>query len=190
MEAATVTDDRLYREYLAGDTCAGDTLMLRYADPLTAYLDAFLHNAQDAEDLMLDCFTVILVDKPKIREGHFRAYLFKTARNMANRLWRVRFSRQEFSLDETLGETLPAKEDTPEEAIRKKDRNAILMRCLDRIAPQYREALWLVYGLDLSYADAAAVLGGNVKRVENLLSNGKKSLRKELEKEGITYADI
>ena len=86
-----MSDDQLYQNYLSGDASAGDALMLRYADALTAYLDGFLHNAHDAEDLMLDCFTVILVNRPAIGEGHFRAYLFKMARNKANRLWKLRF---------------------------------------------------------------------------------------------------
>ena len=81
-----MTDDELYHRYLSGDQSAGDELMLREGDALTAYLDAFLHHPQDAEDLMLDCFTVILVKKPAIRDGHFRAYLFRLARNQANRL--------------------------------------------------------------------------------------------------------
>ena len=61
-EIQSMSDDRLYREYLDGDQSAGDRLMLRYGDVLTAYLDGFLHNAHDAEDLMLDCFAVILVN--------------------------------------------------------------------------------------------------------------------------------
>ena len=185
-----MSDDLLYQEYLNGNQAAGDELMLHYGDALTAYLDAFLHNVQDAEDLMIDCFTVILVNKPRIAEGCFRAYLFKMARNMANRLWRIRFKRQEFSLDEELLDILPAQDKSPEETFRKNERNAALQRCLNRIAPQYREALWLVYMMNMRYADAAMGLNCRVKRVENLLSNGKARLRLELEKEGITHADI
>ncbi len=85
-----MSDDQLYRAYLAGDASAGDRLMLRYSDALTAYLAAFVHSAEDAEDLMLDCFTVILVDKPNIAKGSFRAYLIKTARNKASRLRQLR----------------------------------------------------------------------------------------------------
>ena len=109
---------------------------------------------------------------------------------MANRLWRIRFKRQEFSLDEELLDILPAQDKSPEETFRKNERNAALQRCLNRIAPQYREALWLVYMMNMSYADAAMVLNCRVKRVENLLGNGKARLRLELEKEGITPADI
>ena len=101
-----MTDDELYRQYLAGERAAFDELILRYSDMLTAYVNAFLHNAQDAEDVMLDSFAAIVLNKPEIAEGRFRAYLFKTARNKANRLWRVRFRRQEFSLDEQEAETI------------------------------------------------------------------------------------
>ena len=185
-----MTDDQLYRKYISGDMSAGDELMLRYSDTLTAYLDAFIHNALDAEDLMLDCFAVILVDKPKIAEGNFRAYLFKVARNKANRLWKMRFRRQEFSLDEDLSEAIPHQDDSPVDMILKNERVTILQQCLNKIAPQYREALWLVYMMDMSYESAASIMGCNIKKIENLLYNGKKQLRKEFETEGITHADI
>ena len=181
-----MSDDQLYQQYLAGDMAAGDQLMIRYADVLTAYLDGFLHNAHDAEDLMLDCFAAILVNRPVIGEGHFRAYLFRMARNKANRLWRTRFSRQEFSLDEDL----PLEGDQPGDIAWEGERSAILQKCMNRIAPQYREALWLVYFMDLSYEQAAKVMGCTRKRVDNLLRNGKIRMRAELEKEGFTNADV
>lgn len=181
-----MTDDQLYQAYLAGDPTAGDRLMLRYGDALTAYLTGFLRSPHDAEDLMLDCFTVILVDKPRIGPGKVRAYLYRMARNMAGRLWKLRLRRQEFSLDEaqlTGG-------GSPEDAAWLSERSAVLQRCLGRIAPQYREALWLVYDAGLSYAQAAEVLGCGTKRIDNLLTNGKKQLRQELAKEGITDANL
>ena len=181
-----MSDDQLYRQYLAGDQSAGDQLMLRYADMLTAYLDGFIHNAQDAEDLMLDCFTVILVNKPSIREGNFRAYLFKMARNKANHLWRIRLRQPEFALDENM----PAQGASPEETVWKNEHLAILQKCLNRIAPQYREALWLFYFMDLSYEQAANVMSCSKKRIADLLRNGKVRLRLELEKEGITHENI
>ncbi|MBO5995349.1 MAG: RNA polymerase sigma factor [Firmicutes bacterium] len=180
------SDDQLYRQYLAGDQSAGDELLLRHGEELMGYLDAFLHNAHDAEDLMLDVFTIILVDKPKIREGNFRAYLYKVARNKANSLWRMRFRRREFELDEAL----PSMEEAPEEKAHKADRDAILYRCLNRIAPQYREALYLVYLSDMSYAKAAEVMGCSEKKIDNMLANGKKRMRQELEKEGLSIEDI
>ncbi len=181
-----MSDDQLYRRYLAGDRSAGDQLMVRYADALTAYLDGFLHNAQDAEDLMLDCFAVILIHKPSIQEGHFRAYLFKTARNKASRLWKLRRRQPEFSTDEEL----PAQGASPEDAVWESERSVVLQKCLNRIAPQYREALWLFYFMNMSYEQAAKVMRCSRKRIADLLRNGKLRLRLELEKEGITLENV
>ena len=181
-----MNEDQLYRRYLSGDASAGDQLMLRLGDALTAYLNAFLHHPQDAEDMMLDCFAAILVNKPAIGDGHFRAYLFKMARNKANRLWRLRLRRPSFSMDESL---LPGNE-APDDALLKGEMRAALERCLNRIAPQYREALYLVYDLEMSYAQASQVMACDTTRIENLLKKGKAQMRRELEKEGITHADL
>ena len=180
-----MTDDELYRQYLAGERAAFDELILRYSDMLTAYVNAFLHNAQDAEDVMLDSFAAIVLNKPEIAEGRFRAYLFKTARNKANRLWKLRFRQPEFSLDENL----PMQGGSPEDTLWQSERSAILQRCLNRIAPQYREALFLVYAMGLSYAQAAEIKGCSTGQIHSLLDEGKKRMRVELGKEGITHVD-
>ena len=181
-----LSDDELYKRYLKGDAASGDALMLKYGDMLMAYLTSFTGNECDAEDLMLDCFTVILVDKPKIGDGAFKAYLFKVARHKACRLYRKKVRLNEFELPEDI----PEKDSAPEKTLLERERDDLLRKCLERIAPQYRETLWLIFFLGLSYEEASKVLGCGKKRIDNLLSNGKKSLKAELEKEGITDTDI
>ena len=80
-------------------------------------------------------------------------------------------------------------EGLPEEKLWRDEKNEILHLCLERIDPQYREALWLVYIEEMSYAEAAAVMQVSVKKIDNLLSRGKLHLRKELEKEGMNDAN-
>ena len=97
-------DDELYRRFLSGDTLSYDELLIRYGDNLIFYLNGYLHNIQDAEDLMIEAFARIMAKKPSIREGCFKAYLFKTARNLASRFHSI-FSRlQEFSLEDITAE--------------------------------------------------------------------------------------
>ena len=187
-----LNDDELYKNYLEGNKACGDELMLRYADSLTAYLNAFLKNKEDAEDLMLETFTVILVDKPKIGAGCFRAYLYKVARHKACRLWRKKVKQSEFFVprDEEDGEdvmeSVASENGQPEAEFLRGELGDTVRRCLNIIAPQYREALWLIYGTGLDYEQAAGVLGCSRKRVDNLLLNGRKALKAELVKEGIT----
>ena len=47
-------DESLYRQYLSGDDEGLNALMKKYGDPLTVYLDGYLHDIHEAEELMLD----------------------------------------------------------------------------------------------------------------------------------------
>ena len=77
---------------------------------------------------------------------------------------------------------------TTEEIVMEAERNRILHQCLNRTDAAVREALWLIYFEKMSYAQAAKIMHVSVKKIDNLLMKGKRLLRAELEKEGITHA--
>lgn len=175
-------DDELYSSFLSGNNSAYDELMIRYGDSLTIYMNAYLHNWQDSEDMMIEAFARIMVKKPRIGEGCFKAYLYKTARNLATRFHSRK--KEAFSLDEM--ETELADTFSLEEKVSDMNLHSILHVCLERIDAEVREALWLVYFENMSYIEAANIMKVNRKRIDRLLQKGKEHLRKELEKEGIT----
>lgn len=76
-----------------------------------------------------------------------------------------------------------------DEVIRTEERNRILHLCMSEMNPDYREVLYLIYFEDMSYAQTAVVTGKTVKQVTNMIYRGKESLRKLLEREGITNAE-
>ena len=80
-----ICDGDFYRQYLNGDDAGLEALMEKYGDPLTVYLDGYLHDIHEAEELMLDVFAYLFTKKPRIREGGFKAYLYKAAWQMALR---------------------------------------------------------------------------------------------------------
>ena len=160
--------------------------MLRYGDSLTSYLHAVLHDRQDAEDLMIETFARIMVKKPGISEGAFKAYLFKTGRNLALRLLHKKKRQETFSLEDL--STDPAADELVEERLLLGDQRELLHLCLERIDPILREVLWLIYFEGMSYAQAAEVMKTNTKRIDHLLTRAKKHLRGELSKEGFDYA--
>ena len=177
------SDDELYRAYLAGDVSAFDALALRHRARLTAYLRALVHNADDAEDLAMETFARLMAKRPGVRAGGFRAYLYRTARNLALRFLRRR-DTLEFLPEDT---ALPALDDA-EQDILSAERARILRECMERVEPEAREALWLVYVENLSYEQAAAVMKTTAKKLDYRISKGKRLLRTELKKEGITDA--
>lgn len=182
------TDDRIYRRFLSGENEIYGELMRIHGDDVVRYLYGLLRSWEDAEDLMIEAFAQILVKKPSIRSGSFKAYLYKTARNLAAR-HHGRMKRLEASRLEDLSDTLAAAERT-EDQVRDRERRRTMYHCLGRIEPELREALYLVYLEDLKYQEAAAVLGVSTKRIDKLLQRGKLRLREELEKEGITDAEL
>ena len=179
-------DEALYRQYLSGDDTGLEALMKQYGDPLTMYIDGYLHDVHEAEELMLDVFAHLFTKKPRIRDGGFKAYLYKAARHMALRCKSRR--KHPFSLDELADE--PDGRLLAEEVVRTKECSRILHVCMDEMNPDYREALYLTYFEGMSYAQAAQVMGKTVKQITNMVYRGKKSLRRLLEREGITNAEL
>ena len=183
--SAMACDETLYRQYLSGDDAGLEALMKKYGAPLTLYIDGYLHDVHESEELMLDVFAYLFTKKPRIREGGLKAYLYKAARHMALR----HKSRRKplFSLDALTDE--PEGRLLAEEVIQTEERNRVLHFCMGEMNPDYREVLYLTYFEDMSYAQAAEVTGKTVKQITNMVYRGKESLRRLLEREGITNAE-
>ena len=178
-----VSDERLFERLVMGDQEALRPLMGRHGDALMLYVKGYVHDIDAAEDLMIEAFSRMLVKRPYLREGGFKPYLFKTARNMA--LGHLRLRNRFMSVDD-LGDGLASGERI-EDSILQDERAQTLYRCLEKIPPDYREALYLVYIEDMSYDEAGAVMRKTRKQIDNLVQRGKKAMRPLLAEEGISY---
>ncbi len=181
-----ITDETLYRSYLDGDDRGLTVLMERYGSSLTFYIHGYLHDIYDAEDLMIEAFSYLIAKKPRIRDGGFKAYLYKSARHLALRFISKKSLSRCFGFDEIGSE--PESGILIEEVIQTEERNHTLHLCMDQLNPDYREALYLVYFENMHHAEAAAVMGKSEKQVSDLIYRGKNSLRKRLGQEGIADA--
>ena len=103
--------------------------------------------------------------------------------------WRcaIKQTKDPVQLDTLTGE--PDGRLLAEEVIRTEERNRVLHFCMDEMNPDYREVLYLTYFEGMSYAQAAKVTGKTVKQITNMVYRGKESLRRLLEREGITNAE-
>ena len=180
-----ISDEELYRQYLSGDETGLEELMRKYDNPLTLYINGYLHDIHEAEDLMIEVFSYLFAKRPHIRDGGFRAYLYKAARHMALRHKSIR--RHHFCLDDLTKEPEGGK--LVDEVIRTKERNQILHLCMGELHPDYREALYLTYFEGMSYRQVAEVMGKSVKQITNIMYRGKERLRGLLKREGITNAE-
>ena len=176
-----------YGRYLAGEEKAADLLVEKYGDPLTLYINGYLKDMHEAEDLMIEAFSQIFAkERPITGAGAFQAYLYKTARNLAlrhrkkHRLSFLRFEELDFE----------PQSDVPADAeLSRSERSRQLYDALGKLKEEYREALYLVYFEGMSYRNAATVMNQSEEQITKLVYRGKQNLKAILEQEGFTYAD-
>ena len=181
------TDEQIYLRYKETDDDADlEALLSRHREGLLLFLLGFVYNAEDAEELLMDTFAKLAVNKPEFEPDHpgsFKSWLYTIARR--NALMHIRKRKYE---------TVPLEEDIPSEAdlldimVLKEERNLKLYQALSSIKPEYSRVLYLLYMENMPHADIARVMRISIRQVYNLVERGKKSLKKALERMGITDA--
>ena len=87
-------------------------------------------------------------------------------------------------------ETELADKEMLETAILKNEQSKKLHNTIQTMHNDYRDVLHLVYFEDMSYDEASAVLGKNIKQIKNLVYRAKQALKSALEKEGFIYENV
>ena len=168
-----ISDEMAYREYLEGREESADILVDRYGDALTYYINGYIHDIHESEDLMIEAFArVFAKERPIDGKGSFRAYLHK--------LWFLHLDEVDFELPS---------EELVETRLLQNEREKCLYEAMAKLKTEYREALYLVSIEGMSYSEAGKILGKSEQQMTNLVHRGKKSLRKILEQGGFSYAD-
>ena len=195
----------LYRRFLAGDKGALEELIALYQRGLLRFIMAYVRDLALAEDVLTDVFLTLYYKRSfKERDdASLKTYVYKIARNKALNVLKQQARRKEVSL-----ETLMEKGDgalnqtsqdaaflydegySPQEVLEKGDRAKALREALQRLKPEYREALTLRYLEDMSPETIAKITKRKPKQVYNLLSRGKAALKEELSSGGVTYEDF
>ena len=179
-----ISDETAYRRYLDGEQKAADLLVERYGDALTLYINGYIKDIHEAEDLMIEAFAQMFVRRRSVSEdGSFRAYLYKTARRLAGNA--IKKHRVYIGLEELPFE-LPG-EALAETSLFENERKKQLYEAMEELKPEYQEALYLVYFEDMSYQGTAEVMGRSESQIKNLVHRGKKSLKELLGKNGFEY---
>ncbi|MDO4418902.1 MAG: RNA polymerase sigma factor [Ruminococcus sp.] len=177
-----------YRRFLDGDDNGFIEIIKDYKDGLILYINNFTENIFIAEDLAEDTFVKIVTKKPRFSgKSSFKTWLYAIGRNVALDHLR-RHKATVVSFDE-LPEIREETESLEAEYIKKEDAKE-LHKALEKLNPQYRQILWLVYFENFSNREAAFVMKKPVRNVESLLYRAKQSLKTELNKEGFVYEKL
>ena len=170
-------DIKLYNEYLDGEKSAFELLYNKYKDKIQYFVYNIVKDYQKAEDITQDVF--IYVMQNKIKEGYtFKYYLYLIAKSRAYNLINMEKRRIEINEDyynstEQVGQDVA-------DIVTKNEKRKAIMSAIDMLDDRYKNAIYLVKIEELTYQEAAQILGESVQNVKNLIHRGKKELRKIL----------
>ena len=149
---------------------------------LRRYATALLRNREDADDLVHDCL-VRALDKLHTRrdDADVRAWLFAIMHNLfISQLRRQKSRPAGEPMDESHEAAVTLRPDQ-ETNLHFRD----LVEALNRLPVEQRSVLLLVSVEDLSYAEAASVLGIPIGTVMSRLARGRERLRQMTEGEEV-----
>ncbi len=176
-----------YRRFLDGDPSGFDELVVMYREPLILFINGFLHNLAESEDVAAEAFMELIVHPKRYSfRSSLKTYLFSVAKNKA-----VDRVRREMRFSSHIMPEDFEKEDSArvEEHIFRKENANMLSRAMEKIHSEYAAVLRLVYLEDMTCEEAGKVLGKNKRQMANLLYRAKNSLRRAMEEEGFIYEE-
>ena len=178
-----------YRRFLEGDESAFDEIMKELFDGLVFFIDRYVHDIHAAEDIAIDAFSDLVVNKHRYINKHrynfkvtLKTYLFMLGRSRALNYIKRRKIIDFVELSEA--EKVSTELEALEETVLKNERKRIVNNALDSLPDDMRVVIHLIYFEDLSYDEAGKVMKKSRKQVDNLLYRAKKELRIILGKDG------
>jgi RNA polymerase sigma-70 factor, ECF subfamily len=186
--SSTSSDVELLRLMLAGDGGAFEQLYQRWQSPLYRFALRMSGSETIAEDVTQEVFLTLMRDGRQYSgRGSFAAYIFTIARHGAWRRlqrerWFVRLEIEEgvesdagLTTDRLIAQADPLADLTRDEIVE------AVRRAVIALPPHYREVVLLCYLHELSYAEAAEVIGCELGTVRSRLHRARALLAEKLD---------
>ena len=186
MEATRATDEELVAAILEGEAALYTDLVERYRGRLINYLNRFLGNPQESEELSQEVFLRVYraLDRynPQYR---FSTWLFRVARNAAIDLIRKRRLKlvpmQRVGTDGQAQEReFESEERDPYRTLRNLERRHAIGAAIDGLREEYRELIQLRHFAEMTYEEIAEFKGMPLGTVKNKLFRGRRMLKARL----------
>ena len=175
-----------YQRFLNGDMEGLTQIVGAYREGLILYLHTYVRDVYLAEDLTEETFVKLVIKKPHLKDdAAFKTWLYTIAGNIARDFLRSA-KMKEYPLEDH--PYLQDEMDLEQSFIQKESR-ILLHRAMEKLKPEYRQVLWLVYFEGFSNKEAARVLRKTVHNTEVLVSRARKALKGKLLEEGYCYEE-
>ena len=181
--AAPQEIDPLIERCLKGDQRAWDEIVRLYWRKVFNVAYKFVGRQDEAEDLAQDIFLKLFKSlKTFDRRANFSTWLISVSRNLC--IDHYRSMRREHDVVthdvDVVSLARPSALDSPQVALERRDRVALLRAALDTLAPSLRTAVMLRDIQELSYQEIADRLGVPEGTVKSRINRGRTELARQI----------
>jgi RNA polymerase sigma-70 factor, ECF subfamily len=182
-----IPDEALLGRIARGDRLAMEALYGRHHVRVYRFVLSLVHNAATAEDLISEVFLDVWRQAGRF-EGRsaVSTWLLAIARFKALSSLRRRKTDE---LDDNMAAAIEDPSDDPAATLQKKDRSAVLRRCLGGLSREHREIIDLVYYHEKSVQDVAEIVGIPEGTVKTRMFHARKKLAEMLTAQGVERGD-
>jgi RNA polymerase sigma-70 factor (ECF subfamily) len=177
------SDEVLIGRIAKGDRLAMQVLFARHHVRVYRFVLRLVGNPTVAEDLISEVFLDVWRQADRF-EGRSAVSTWMLAIARFKALSALRKKPDE-ELDEETAETIEDTADTPEVALEKKDKSAVLRQCLDKLSPEHKEIIDLVYYHEKSVEEVAEIVGIPENTVKTRMFYARKKLAELLKAAGV-----
>ena len=176
-------DCALMARVARADKAALRALFLCHQTRVFRFIQRIVRNEAVAEELVNEVFLDVWQHAASYEgRSSVTTWLLKLAHNRAISALR---KRREEAWDEEKAGEIPDGADDSEVIAQKADKGRLLRRCIDRLSPEHREIVDLVYYHERSVAEASTILGIPEGTVKTKLFVARKRLSELLQQAGV-----
>ena len=128
--------------------------------------------------MFVDCSFSITLQPTFREESAFKTWLYSIGRNIAYDNKRKKNKISEVPL-ENYNNT--SEVNSLEKEYIKNEEKIMLRRTIDKLKPEYKQILYLIYMEGFSHSEASKIMKKNDKQIRDLLYRAKGALKKEIE---------
>jgi RNA polymerase sigma-70 factor (ECF subfamily) len=177
------SDEVLIGRIAQGDRLAMQVLFARHHVRVYRFVLRLVGNPSVAEDLISEVFLDIWRQADRF-EGRSAVSTWMLAIARFKALSALR-KRPDEELDDEAAEAIEDVSDNPEVALQKKDKSAVLRQCLQKLSPEHKEIIDLVYYHEKSVEEVAEIVGIPENTVKTRMFYARKKLAELLQAAGI-----
>lgn len=187
------TEEDLVRAAQRGDLDSFNRLVLIFQDRIFGFVNHLLGDEELAADVTQDAFIRAYQNLRNFRNGSFRSWLYRIAKNAAFDELRRHKKHPMVSIDQedddedgtSLLSYLPSDEPSPEQEYERYELNRVIQDALSKLNEDHRAVITLVDIQDFDYLEAAEALGINIGTVKSRLARARLQLRELLSEKNV-----